>query len=74
MQEVNIPLTIRGIGKGRSAMSTKDKEVDGALVQFGGDPGAIFLSRGEFWELLNLKGAMQAQANGAAPRKEAGHG
>jgi hypothetical protein len=73
MQEVNIPLTIRGIGKGRSATSAKEEEVDGVLVQFGGDPGAAFLSWASLKQMLQYRGAMQAQANGTAPKKDATH-
>ena len=64
MQEIHIQLVIRGIGKGRSAMSTNDKEADGVLVQFEGDPGPAFLSRTAFWGQVNYRATMQAQANG----------
>jgi hypothetical protein len=69
MQEVNIQLTIKGIGVGRSAMSLKDGEVDGVLVQFDGDPGAAFLSWKSLKEQVAYRAAMQAHANGSA-RKE----
>jgi hypothetical protein len=70
MQEVNIPLVIRGIGKGRDATAMKDGETDGYLVHFEGDPGPAFLSRQSFDKQVRYRGAMQAQANGAT-RKEA---
>lgn len=69
MQDVNIPLVIKGIGKGHDATSLKDDEVDGVLVQFDGDPGPAFLSWKSLKEQLAYRAAMQAHTNGSA-RKE----
>jgi hypothetical protein len=71
MQEVNIPLTIRGIGEGRSSMSGKDEEVEGMLVQFDGDPGMIFVAWGEWKRALKLRQAMKTPVSGAVVGKEA---
>ena len=66
MQEVNIPLVIKGIGKGRDATAMKDGEADGYLVHFEGDPGPAFLSRQSFDKQVRYRGAMQAQSNASA--------
>jgi hypothetical protein len=71
VQEVNIPLAIRGIGKGNDATSNKEGEVDGLLIEFAGDPAAAFLSWASFKRMIQYKGAMQAGTNGSAPRKGA---
>jgi hypothetical protein len=71
VKEVNIPLTILGIGKGRSVTSLKDDEVDGMLVLFDGEPGSAFLDWASFKKMVQIKGAMQARAGGAAHGKGA---
>lgn len=71
MLDVDISLTIRGIGKGRSATSAKENEVEGMFVLFDGDPGPAFLDWASFRRMVQYKGAMQAQANGSAHRKGA---
>jgi hypothetical protein len=71
VQEVNIGLRILAVGKGRSATSRKDGEVDGMLVLFEGEPGSAFLDWASFRKMVEIKGAMQAQANGSPHRKGA---
>src|SRR4051812_44279164 len=66
MQNVDISLVIRGIGKGRSTMSGKDEEVEGMLVQFDGVVGMIFVAWGEWKRALKLRHAMKTPMNGAA--------
>lgn len=70
MQEVNIPLTIRGIGKGRSTMTGKEDDVEGMLVQFDGDPGMIFVAWGEWKRALKLRQAMRTPVGASANGKE----
>jgi hypothetical protein len=71
MIEVNIPLTIRGIGEGRSSMSRKDEDVDGMLVQFDGDPGMVFIAWSEWKKALSFRQAMKTPTNGAPNGKGA---
>jgi hypothetical protein len=70
MQEVHIPLTIRGIGRGRSSMSGKEEDVEGMLVQFDGDPGMIFVAWGEWRRALKLRQAMKTPVGASANGKE----
>ncbi len=69
MQEVNIGVRFWAFGKGRPAGSKKDKEVEGALIQFDGDPGRVFVPWAKLQDVLNLWKDMHTPADGSGRRE-----